>query len=94
MTGVNLASHLIRVGRLAHLMWFAAIHELHQRKVIGPAGSICDCDMRPSNYKNAHRKWLIVFARHRGNRKKCQALRGECPRNEAPRILQSSFLYC
>ena len=38
-----LASHLVRTNRVCHLMWFAAIHELHKREIVGHAGSICEC---------------------------------------------------
>ncbi|KAG8526347.1 uncharacterized protein KY384_000340 [Bacidia gigantensis] len=37
------AAHLIRAGRLGHLLYFATINEIHKSKILGPAGSICDC---------------------------------------------------
>ena len=39
----GLAKSLIRTGRVGHLMWFAAINELHKAAIVGAAGSICEC---------------------------------------------------
>ena len=45
MDDITLASHIVRDGRVGHLMWFAAIQQLFTPNIIGPAGSLCECGM-------------------------------------------------